>query len=282
MDKTPILISGYPGKMAKEVMMAIEEGEEFDFLSQVLTGPEIPQSMEWFQQRSDCAVLLFKPDRREEAIKTIRERNESKLIMAVDYTAPEAAVGNAEFFCRHKIPFVMGTSLGGHFEEIVKIVERSGNCAVVAPNMSPPIVGVQAMLRMLAESMPGALEGFDLRVVESHQASKGSKTSATALAVVSLLRRLGINTFSNSWIEMVRERVQQLGMGVSPEHLDGHGHHRYYLVLQDKSVEIELRHNVNGRRTYAEGTLKALRFLKKQVEGGTRDCVFSMEDVLKG
>ena len=45
------------------------------------------------------------------------------------------------------------------------------------------------------------------------------------------------------------------------------------------SVEFQFRHNVVGRRVYAEGTVDALVFLAKQA--GSQKKVYDMIDVLK-
>lgn len=43
---------------------------------------------------------------------------------------------------------------------------------------------------------------------------------------------------------------------------------------------LVITHNVSGRDVYAQGTLRALGFLKEQIEAGARGRVFSMMDVL--
>jgi dihydrodipicolinate reductase len=61
--------------------------------------------------------------------------------------------------------------------------------AVWAPWPGKPIVLFQAMLKHAAEVYPGALSGFELSVVESHQKGKAD-TSGTAKAVVASLAEL--------------------------------------------------------------------------------------------
>ena len=43
-----------------------------------------------------------------------------------------------------------------------------------------------------------------------------------------------------------------------------------------------ITHNVNGRGTYADGTLDALKFLDGKIADGKTGRVYSMMDVLKG
>lgn len=49
----------------------------------------------------------------------------------------------------------------------------------------------------------------------------------------------------------------------------------------DKKVEFQIRHNVQGRTTYAEGTVDAVVFLAERVAEGGEPKVFNMIDVLQ-
>ena len=72
--------------------------------------------------------------------------------------------------------------------------------------------------------------------------------------------------------------------GVSPvaEHaLGGHAFHTYSLVSGDGNVEFQFRHNVQGRATYAEGTMDAAVFLASKAATASEQRVFSMIDVLR-
>jgi 4-hydroxy-tetrahydrodipicolinate reductase len=44
---------------------------------------------------------------------------------------------------------------------------------------------------------------------------------------------------------------------------------------------FELKHNINGREIYVEGTLKAVNYLHRKVQGGSQGRIYSMVDVLK-
>ena len=76
--------------------------------------------------------------------------------------------------------------------------------------------------------------------------------------------------------------MQNTLWGVPEEYLGGHGWHTYTLVSNDKTVRFEFTHNVNGRDVYAKGTLDAIVYLSKKINGITMGTVFTMADVLKG
>ena len=68
---------------------------------------------------------------------------------------------------------------------------------------------------------------------------------------------------------------------MSKEALKGHAFHTYTLTSADGSVVFELKHNVEGRAVYAEGTADAVKFLATKVGSGMEGKVFSMIDVLQ-
>ena len=98
---------------------------------------------------------------------------------------------NALFYCKNKVPFVMGTT-GGDRDKLLHDVEESGVYAVIAPNMGKQIVAFQTMMESMAEQFPGCFQGYTLRVVESHQRTKAD-TSGTAKAVVASLQKMGLD-----------------------------------------------------------------------------------------
>ena len=72
--------------------------------------------------------------------------------------------------------------------------------------------------------------------------------------------------------------------GVSPvpeSAIPGHAYHTYSLESGDGKVEFQIRHNVQGRTTYAEGTVDACAFLAEQIGKGSEKRRFDMIDVLR-
>lgn len=266
---TPVLIAGLPGKMAAEVSELVAGSDDLRLLPTGLTGPV-----------SDGETLSLGGVE----VTLVAEDSRSSLALpadtiAVDYTTPDAALGNVRWYTASDLPFVMGTT-SFDLEEAQRLVAASGVSAVIAPNMAAPIVLLQAAGEYLASQFPSAMADAQLSVRESHQAGK-KDTSGTAKAMVDYVQRLGVG-FDVSQIEKLREAEGQLAFGVPEEHLGGHAFHRYELSAAAGTVRLALEHNVVGRRVYAEGTVQAIRFLRDRVAAGSRGEVFSMEDVLRG
>ncbi len=270
--KKSVVISGLPGKMATKVMIALKDQPDFEMAVDAFTGPEI-------EQEYAGTLRLIRPGQRKGLIKRLKKVYGDGFLV-VDFTHPSAVIDNAEFYCRHGLPFVMGTTTtGGDRKRLGEIVEASSIPAVIAPNMAAPVVALQAAMEYMAQNFPNAFTGFEMQVKESHQQGKAD-TSGTAKAMVAYFNQLGI-PFGVNEIKMVREPAEQLAMGIPPKHLDGHGWHTYKLNLPDETMHFEIVHNINGREPYAMGTMKALAFLAKQVQAGVKGKVFSMIDVLR-
>jgi 4-hydroxy-tetrahydrodipicolinate reductase len=275
MNRIKIMVNGLPGNMASNVVKHALEDDRFELIPQSLTGPEITDTETVIDSVS---IGLIQPEDREEAILAIKDTEAP--FLSVDYTHPSAVNSNADFYCRHGLHFLMGTT-GGERRSLEETVRKSSAVAVIAPNMAKQIVGFQAMMEYAAQTFPDLFKGYSLHIKESHQHGKAD-TSGTAKAMVGYFNRLGLS-FPEADITKERDpNVQKNVWGIPKAYLGGHGWHTYRLDSGDKTVRFEFTHNVNGRDVYALGTLDALIFLAKKVEDGARGKSFSMIDVLKG
>lgn len=267
-----VMVNGIPGNMASNVAEHVLKDSRFKLIPYSLTGPEITALESVIDSRN---IILIRPDRREEMIGAIMESKGE--FISVDFTHPSAVNSNAEFYCTHGLPFVMGTT-GGDRRLLNETVKASVIAAVIAPNMAKQVVGFQAMIEHAADVFPDLFAGYSLEIHESHQKGKAD-TSGTAKAMVEYFNRLGI-PFSGDNINMERDPdIQKDQLGVPEQYLSGHGWHTYTLVSPDGTVKFEFTHNVNGRDTYVVGTMDAIVFLCEKTWHGN---VFTMTDVLKG
>jgi 4-hydroxy-tetrahydrodipicolinate reductase len=270
-----VMINGIPGNVACIVARHVLADPRFQLVPYSLTGPEIQASQHAVAGQS---IQLVRPDVRDAVILQIQAAHEP--FLSVDYTHPSAVNANAEFYCRSRLPFVMGTT-GGDRKRLEETIRQSEIVAVVAPNMAKQIVGFQAMMEYAAQSFPNLFTGYHLEIRESHQKSKAD-TSGTAKAMVRYFNQLGV-PFSEDRIVMERNpQTQKDGWRIPEAYLDGHAWHTYTLVSADGSVRFEFTHNVNGREIYVRGTVDALIFLAKKNASGERGRMFTMIDVLKG
>lgn len=267
-----VMVAGLPGNMGRivaETCMA----RGLKLVPWSLTGEDVASES---TEVNGISVSLLKPSRRDGIVAEIKAQYPG--FICIDYTHPSAVNGNAEFYVRHGVPFVMGTT-GGDREALDKLVRASGHPCVIAPNMAKQIVALQTIIEYLADNFPTAFDGYKLSVVESHQKTKAD-TSGTAKAIVASFQKMGL-PFGENDIEMVRNEPEQLGrMQVPAEYLGGHAFHTYSLDSADGTVHFEFRHNVCGRKVYAEGTVDAVVFLAGKIASG-EGRLYNMMDVLR-
>ncbi|XP_047307947.1 4-hydroxy-tetrahydrodipicolinate reductase 2, chloroplastic-like [Impatiens glandulifera] len=268
-----VMVNGCTGKMGKAVIeAAISAGVD--------VVPISFGSVEESGQRVEVGgkeILVHGPSEREDVLSSTFA--EYPNLVVVDYTIPAAVNANAELYCKVGVPFVLGTT-GGDREQLFKTVRDSKNYAVISPQMGKQVVAFLAAMEIMSEQFPGAFSGYDLQVMESHQASK-LDTSGTAKAVISCFQKLGVS-FEMDEIQMIRDPKQQVELvGVPEDHLLGHAFHMYHLTSPDQTVTFEFQHNVCGRSIYAEGTVDAVIFLAQKVRTKADKRIYDMIDVLR-
>jgi len=270
-----VMMNGIPGNAAVTIAEHIAADNRFNLIPYAFTGPEITEKT---YRINNADIRLVQPGQREPMIYEIKEKE--GFFISVDYTHPSAVNSNADFYCRHQLPFVMGTT-GGDREELNRTVSESDISAVIAPNMGKQIVGFQAIMEYGAQMFPGLFKGFSLEIRESHQKGKAD-TSGTAKAMVRYFNAMGI-PFTEQEIKKERDpEVQRHQWGVPEDFLPGHAWHTYDLISEDKTVRFEFTHNINGRDIYAFGTMDAVCYLQEKINQGITGKVFTMIDVLKG
>lgn len=271
-EPLPIMVNGCTGKMGRAVLEAsISAG--LQPVSICFGGPED----EGKTVEASGKEITVRASDRENILSSVFEEHPNLIV--VDYTVPAAVNDNAELYSKVGVPFVMGTT-GGDREKLYKTVADSKVYAVISPQMGKQVVAFLAAMEIMAEQFPGAFSGYNLQVMESHQASK-LDVSGTAKAVISCFEKLGVS-FDLDEVQLIRDPVQQVEMvGVPEEHLLGHAFHMYHLTSPDGTVSFEFQHNVCGRSIYAEGTVDAILFLAKKVKLKEEKRIYDMIDVLR-
>mmetsp|Transcript_9479 Transcript_9479/g.29382 ORF Transcript_9479/g.29382 Transcript_9479/m.29382 type:complete len:286 (-) Transcript_9479:90-947(-) len=272
-----VMMNGLPGAMGHEVSAAcLRRG--FGLAPVALTGPGMPSDCAVTEGSQTVNVRLVTAAEDQRAAVAAMQAQFGKGLVIIDFTHPSAVNPNVDIYTAQKCPFVIGTT-GGDRAKMMKVTEESGTYAVVAPNMCKQIVAFQATMDKMATDFPNAFAGYKMELVESHQSTKAD-TSGTAKAMVESFNQLGVEPFSVEDIKKVRDPAQQQEMGVPAEHVNGHAWHTYTLTSGDGSVQFQFKHNVCGRRTYAEGVADAVQFLAEKVQTGSKKRIFSMIDVL--
>jgi 4-hydroxy-tetrahydrodipicolinate reductase len=279
-----VMVNGMPGPMAVAAAEAcLRKGLALSPVA--MTGPDVESCtinvVDPISGKSGKVRLIPSTDigEIESAVEGVKTANGAENLLVIDFTHPSAVNGNALFYVKNNLPFVMGTT-GGDREKLMADMEGAKHFAVIAPNMGKQIVAMQSALEDLAERYPSAFSGYKLKMTESHQKTKAD-TSGTAKAVIDSIKKLSDDDFEYDDVQMIRDDDESVAFGVPPEAINGHAFHTYTLTSPDGSVEFELKHNVAGRSVYAEGTADAIKFLARKVKSEPEGKVYSMVNVLE-
>jgi len=192
----------------------------------------------------------------------------------IDFTRPQGTLAHLGVCRELGIKAVVGTT---GFSEAQKreIAAHAEHIAIVmAPNMS---VGVNVVLSLLERAARAFSEGYDIEIVEAHHRHKVDAPSGTALKMGEVIAAaLGRDLKDNAVYarEGVTGERDPLTIGFSSiRGGDIVGDHT--VLFAGSGERIEISHKASSRVSYAQGSLRAARFLKQQRHG-----LFGMHDVL--
>jgi 4-hydroxy-tetrahydrodipicolinate reductase len=192
----------------------------------------------------------------------------------IDFTRPEGTLAHLAACIRHGVKCVIGTT---GFDDAGKQAIRAAGqriAIVWAPNMS---VGVNATLKLLDMAARLLNSGYDVEVFEAHHRNKVDAPSGTALAMG--------QTVAHAWGVPLDEVADWARHGETGARQTGHigfsvvrggdivGDHTVYFCGEGERIEIT--HRSTSRATYAQGSLRAARYLARKEFG-----LFDMQDVL--
>ena len=192
----------------------------------------------------------------------------------IDFTRPEGTLAHLAVCRELGVKAVIGTT-GFTDSQKVEIADHARQIAVtLAPNMS---VGVNVVLKLLDTAARMLSEGYDIEIIETHHRHKVDAPSGTALKMGEVVAAaLGRNL--NDCAVFGREGIT----GERDPSTIGFATIRGGDVVGDHTVlfagtgeRIEITHKSSSRATYAQGSLRAARFLAGRASG-----LFDMNDVL--
>jgi 4-hydroxy-tetrahydrodipicolinate reductase len=192
----------------------------------------------------------------------------------IDFTRPEGTLAHLALCRQLGVKAVIGTT---GFTDVQKaeINEHARHIAIMmAPNMS---VGVNVMLGLLDQAARALNEGYDIEIIEAHHRHKVDAPSGTALKMGEVVAA-ALGRDLKACAVYGREGVT----GERDPSTIGFATIRGGDVVGDHTVlfagtgeRIEITHKSSSRAGYAQGSLRAARFLASRQTG-----LFGMEDVL--
>jgi len=192
----------------------------------------------------------------------------------IDFTRPEGTLAHLQACVEHGTRCVIGTT--GFTEEGRRAIQAASQkiAVVFAPNMS---VGVNATLKLLDIAARLLNNGYDVEVFEAHHRNKVDAPSGTALAMGEAVAHAWGKNLDDvaDWArhgETGARETGRIGFSVMRGG-DIVGDHTVFFCGTGERIEIS--HRSSSRTTYAQGSLRAARYLARKEFG-----LFDMQDVL--
>lgn len=192
----------------------------------------------------------------------------------IDFTRPEGTLAHLAVARRLGVKMVVGTT---GFDEAGKaaLADAANAIGVVfAANMS---VGVNATFKLLEVAAKLLSSGYDIEIIEAHHRHKVDAPSGTALAMGEVVAgALGRDLKDCAVYAREGHTGEREGGTIGFSTIRGGdivGDHT--VMFAGIGERIEITHKSSTRQSYADGAVRAARFLADKPRG-----LFDMQDVL--
>ncbi|WP_296446027.1 4-hydroxy-tetrahydrodipicolinate reductase [Rhodoferax sp. UBA5149] len=261
-----ITVAGASGRMGQMLIEAIRVADDCELAGalDVAASPAIgSDAMAFLGQMSGVAITA-------DLVEGLKNAH-----VLIDFTRPEGTLAHLRVCRELGVNVVIGTT-GFSDAQKAEIAAAARDIAIVmAPNMS---VGVNVTLKLLEMAAKALSTGYDIEIIEAHHRHKVDAPSGTALKMGEVIAdALGRNL--KDCAVYAREGVT----GERDPSSIGFATIRGGDIVGDHTVlfagigeRIEISHKSSSRATYAQGSLRAVRFLSAHKAG-----LFDMFDVLK-
>jgi 4-hydroxy-tetrahydrodipicolinate reductase len=192
----------------------------------------------------------------------------------IDFTRPEGTLAHLQVCRQLGVNAVIGTTGFTDAQKAEIAVIARDIAIVMAPNMS---VGVNVTLKLLQMAAKAMATGYDIEIIEAHHRHKVDAPSGTALKMGEVIAEAQGRKLADCAV-YAREGVT----GERDPSSIGFATIRGGDIVGDHTVlfagtgeRIEITHKSSSRATYAQGSLRAVRFVAGRAPG-----LYDMFDVL--
>jgi 4-hydroxy-tetrahydrodipicolinate reductase len=260
-----IAVAGASGRMGQMLVDAVNASSDCQLTGalDVPASPAVGHDAASFAGRT--SGVLIRSD--------IRQGLQDSGVL-IDFTRPEGTMAHLAICRELGVKLVIGTT-GFSDAQKAEIAAAAKDIAIVmAPNMS---VGVNVTLKLLEMAAKALSTGYDIEIIEAHHRHKVDAPSGTALKMGEVIAG-ALGRDLKDCAVYAREGVT----GERDPSSIGFATIRGGDIVGDHTVlfagigeRIEISHKSSSRATYAQGSLRAARFLESQANG-----LFDMFDVL--
>jgi 4-hydroxy-tetrahydrodipicolinate reductase len=260
-----IAVAGVSGRMGRMLVEAVQAADDC-VLAGALDVPGSPalgqDATAWLGQTSGVVIT------------SDLDTGLANAQVLIDFTRPAGTLAHLAACQRLGVKLVIGTTGFSDDEKAQICAAAQGLAIMMAPNMS---VGVNVALKLLDMAARALSEGYDIEIIEAHHRHKVDAPSGTALAMgETVAAALGrdLKTCAVYGREGVTGERDPSTIGFATVRGgDIVGDHT--VLFAGTGERIEITHKSSSRVTYAQGSLRAARFLAQRSSG-----LFDMNHVL--
>ena len=236
-----VLINGINGRMGQEVLKAVNNSSDF----RVCCGVDKESSNSNFPIYNDVNLINEKVD------------------IIIDFSIPNATMNILEYAKDFSIPIVIATT-GFTSEQLNTIQEYSNFIPIFrSGNMS---YEVNIMADIVAK-LSTQLRDSDIEIIESHHRNKIDSPSGTALIFADSINEALDNKMEYQYnrhdVTNVRPKNE---IGIHSIR-GGTEVGKHTVIFMGENESFEITHTVTSRNIFANGALKAARFLISKPAG---------------
>jgi len=244
-----VLINGCNGKMGKVLAAQIDESENIE----VICGVDREIINNTFPVFTNIESINVIPD------------------IIIDFSIPEATFNILEYARKNKIPTVIATT-GFSEEQNHKIEKLSEEFPIFkSANMSYEINLMTKLVSELAQKLTDS----DIEIVETHHNRKIDSPSGTALLLAdSINKSLNNEMHYETNRASKRQKRDKKEIGISSIR-GGTEVGKHSVIFFGNNESLEITHSVNSRAVFANGAIKAARFLINKQNG-----LYNMNDLI--
>ncbi|CAM8668907.1 DapB Dihydrodipicolinate reductase [Comamonadaceae bacterium] len=260
-----IAIAGASGRMGQMLIEAVRASDDCTLTGALDIAGSAALGLDAGAFSGKAAGVLITSDLREGL------KNSKALI---DFTRPEGTLAHLQVCRELGVAAVIGTT-GFTDEQKAEIAEIAKSIPIMmAPNMS---VGVNVTLKLLEMAAKALSTGYDIEIVEAHHRHKVDAPSGTALKMGEVIAdALGRDLKECAVYERYGVTGERDPSSIGFATIRGGdivGDHT--VLFAGTGERIEITHKSSSRATYAQGSLRAVRYLAGRAPG-----LYDMFDVL--
>ena len=261
---TRIAVAGAAGRMGRSLVLACHEADDLE-LTQALEIADSPAL------GNDSGLLAGLPAN---GVAVASQLDADAFDLLIDFTHPSATTDHVDYCRNNGKKMVIGTT--GADETLNQKIRDAGEsiAVVYAPNMS---VGVNLCLQLLQTTAAVLGDDFDIEIIEAHHRHKVDAPSGTALKmgeVIAAALDRDLNECAVYGREGQTGTRDRKTIGFETIRAgDIVGEHTVLFAAEGERIEIT--HRASSRMNFANGAIRASRWLSDRDKG-----YFTMQDVL--